>query len=316
MQPYQHFTLSERESLAEKLREGKSFRKIAQELGRSPSTISREIKRNWSRKKNRYHPWRATICYLHRRKRCVRKPRLDDEAALSFVTEGLQKFWSPEIISQRWAMEHPGVPLSHSTIYRALKSKQIKGFSAKTHLRRRGKRKNKRNTQTIKPVHTIHDRPEIVATRTRLGDLEGDTVYGAIGKGCAVTAVDRTSRMLYAALSASRDSCLIVEAFNEALEGQTVETLTLDNGSEFAKFQEIEQMLDCTIYFCDPHSPWQRPSNENINGLLRFFFPKGTDFNAVDPDFFQRIVSLINNRPRKCLGWRSPVEFLSAKCCT
>jgi len=245
----------------------------------------------------------------------VRKPRLADEAALDFVKEGLEKFWSPETISERWAREHPGVPLSHSTIYRALKSKRIKGFSAKTHLRRRGKRKNKRNTQTIQPVHTIHDRPEIAALRQRLGDMEGDTICGAKNRSYAVTVVDRTSRMLYAALCASGCSGHISEAFSAALDGQTVETLTLDRGSEFAAFPEIEKNLGATIYFCDPHSPWQRPTNENTNGLLRFFFPKGTDLNNVDPKDFQNAVSLINNRPRKCLGWLSPVEFLK-KCCT
>lgn len=316
MQPYQHFTLKERESLAEKLREGKSFREIARELNRSPSTISREVKRNWSKKKHRYHPVRATICYIIRRKKCVRKPRLADERTRAFVIKGLENYWSPEVISQRWRMEHPGIPLSQGTIYRALKSKQLKGFCAKTHLRRRGKRKNNRNTQTIHPVNTIHSRPEIVTLRKRLGDLEGDTVYGAIGCGYAVTLVDRTSRMLYAAVSKSRDSGLIAEVFEEALNGESVKTITLDRGSEFAKFPEIEKALGATIYFCDPHSPWQRPSNENTNGLLRFFFPKGTDFNAVDPDYFQLVVNLINNRPRKCLGWLSPVEFLRDFCCT
>jgi IS30 family transposase len=314
MQSYQHFTLSERESLALKLLEGKSYRQIAHELGRSPSTISREVRRNWSQKKDRYNPWGATIKYICRRKSCAPKPRLADETIYDFVTKGLTKFWSPEIICQRWKMEYPEHTLCHATIYRALKAKHIKGFSRKTHLRRRGKRKNKHNSQTIQPVHTIHDRPQIAALQQRLGDLEGDTVYGAIGKGCVVTVVDKASRMLYAARSFSRDSGLIAEAFSAALSGQTVETLTLDRGSEFAKFHEIEQNLNTTIYFCDPHSPWQRPQNENINGLLRFFFPKGTDFNDIDHEYFQHVVHLINNRPRKCLEWLSPVEFLR-KCC-
>jgi len=251
-----------------------------------------------------------------RRKKCVRKLRLSDEVVCEFVKECLGKFWPPETISERWKMKYPDTTLCHSTIYRAIKAKRLKGFSAKTHLRRRGKRKNKGNSQTITPVHTIHDRPEIAALRQRLGDMEGDTVYGAIGKGCAVTVVDRMSRMLYASLSASRDSGLIAEAFTEALGGEPVETLTLDRGSEFAKFDEIEQNLDTTVYFCDPHSPWQRPTNENTNDLLRFFFPKGTDFTAVDPGYFRDVLSLINNRPRKCLGWLSPIDFISAKCCT
>jgi len=296
------------------LREEKSFSEIGKILGKHRSSCWRE----WNRNKNRdgeYFPWGATVKHIIRRKKSVRRPRLADETAYAFVTESLERLWSPEAISERWRMEHPGIPLCHSTIYRALKRKQIKGFSAKTHLRRRGKRKNKHNSQTIQPEHTIHDRPEIAALRQRLGDMEGDTVYGAIGKGCAVTVVDRKSRMLFAAISPSRDSGLIAEAFAKALGSQSVETLTLDRGAEFAAFKKIEQSLGTTTFFCDPHSPWQRPTNENTNGILRFFFPKGTDFNAVDHDYFQRVLSLINNRPRKCLGWLSPVEFLNS-CCT
>jgi IS30 family transposase len=155
-----------------------------------------------------------------------------------------------------------------------------------------------------------------VETRSRFGDLEGDTVSGAIGKGCVVTLVDRKSRMLYAAISPSRDSGLIADTFYRALHGTKVNSITLDRGSEFAKFPEIEKNLDTIVYFADPHSPWQRPSNENINGLLRFFYPKGTDFTSVSEDDFQNVLSLINNRPRKCLGWLSPIEFFSSKCCT
>jgi IS30 family transposase len=150
--------------------------------------------------------------------------------------------------------------------------------------------------------------------------MEGDTLYGGINSGVAVTAVDRKSRMLYATLCKSRDSGLIETAFSRAFGDTSVNSLTLDNGSEFAKFANIERNLNTTVYFADPHSPWQRGSNENTNDVLRFFYPKGTDFNAVDESEFRNVVSLINNRPRKCLGWLSPLEFLSflasSSCCT
>jgi IS30 family transposase len=227
------------------------------------------------------------------------------------VTEGLKKYWSPEMIAARYKRENPGEKLSHSTLYRAIKNKEFPGVTAKTHLRRRGRRKNAHNSQTIKPTHTIHDRPSVAESRERTGDLEGDTVYGGIGKGCLVTLVDRRSRMLYASRSVSRDSSLIAEAFGKALGDTKVESITLDNGSEFAKFAEIEKNHHTTVYFADPHSPWQRGSNENINGLIRFFFPKGTNFLDVSDDEIISVVSLINNRPRKCLDWLSPVEFLN-----
>lgn len=315
MQSYQHFTLEERISLSQMLQNHQSMRKIATALNRNVSSISREIRRNQNKDKS-YHPWRATVLYICRRKKCRRRYRLADADTLVFVKAGLNKYWSPEIISQRWKMEHPDKPLGHTTIYRALKRKQIEGCKPTTHLRRHGKRKNHSLTQSIHPTHFIHERPEIAATRGRLGDIEGDTVYGAIGKGCVVTAVDRKSRMLYASLCWSRDSSLIVKAFGKALGEISVCSLTLDRGSEFAKFSEIEQNHSTTVYFADPHSPWQRPSNENINGLLRFFYPKGTDFTAVSEEDFQNVLLLINSRPRKCLGWLSPIEFISHKCCS
>ena len=314
MQPYQHFTLTERESLSEKLKEGKSFRQIAKEMGRNVSSISREYNRNRN-KDGTYHPWRATVLYMCRRKLCVRQPRLANEKIKSFVISGLKQFWSPEIISERWKMEHPDVTLAPATIYRSLERNQLLGFSKKTHLRRHGRRKNLHGYK-IHPVHTIHDRPDLIEKRRRLGDLEGDTVYGGIAKGCLVTLVDRTSRYLYAALSETRGSKVIEDAFKYALRDFKPQSITLDNGSEFAGFLQIEKNHNTTVYFADPHSPWQRGTNENINDLVRFFFPKGTNFHAVSEESLQRVLLLINNRPRKCLGWLSPLEFASNKCCT
>jgi IS30 family transposase len=294
---------------------GATLGEIAKKIGKNKSSVSREIARN-KNKQGEYNPWGAYVKYTVRRKKSVRKPRLANEKLRSFAVSCLQKSWSPEIITARWKMENPSEQLSHSTLYRAIKQKQLPGVSPKTHLRRRGKRKNKHNSQSIKPVHTIFDRPPIIETRSRPGDMEGDTVYGSIGKSCLVTAVDRTSRMLYAARCASRESTLVKEAFLNAFGETTVHSLTLDNGSEFAKFSELEKELNATVYFAQPRSPWQRGSVENINGLLRFFFPKGTNFDTVSDDALSDVIALINNRPRKCLAWLSPVESVSLSRCT
>jgi len=310
MPSYKHFTPEERQNLEEKLNEGKNFSEIARELNRNRSSVTREYNRNCN-KNGKYNWWRATVLYMMRRKNSVRKLRLKCVNLRTFVINGFKKRWSPEIITQRYKKENPAEKLSHNTIYRAVKSKELPEITPKTHLRRRGKRKNARNTQTIRPIHTIHDRPAEAETRERIGDLEGDTMYGAIGKGCLVTLVDRCSRMLYAAKSDSRDSRLIEEAFITSLDGIDVKSITLDNGSEFSRFAEIEKNHDCTVFFADPHSPWQRGSNENINGLLRFFFPKGTNFLDVSHDDLLNVISLVNNRPRKCLDWLSPIEFLN-----
>jgi IS30 family transposase len=310
MSSYKHFTAEERQKLQENLNKGKKFSEIARELKRNRSSVLREYNRNRN-KDGSYNWWRATILYMLRRRNSVRKLRLKCVKARKFVIDGFEKRWSPEIITQRYKKENPGEKLSHSTIYRAVKNKELPDVTPKTHLRRRGKRKNAHNSQSIKPIHTIRDRPPQVETRERLGDIEGDTVYGAVGKGCLVTCVDRRSRMLYAARSKSRDSNLIVDAFGKALGNTNVESITLDNGSEFSKFADIENNHHTTVYFADPHSPWQRGANENINGLIRFFFPKGTNFLDVSDDDVDHVISLINNRPRKCLDWLSPFEFLN-----
>lgn len=321
MKPYTHFTLFEREYLQESLKEGKSFRKIAEELGRSPSSISREVKRNFSKKKKRYHPWRATVLYITRRKNCHRKPKIVAGTKMyEYISKCLQEFWSPEVIAERCKWQ--GYNVSCSTIYRAIKNQTFERVSVKTHLRRKGKKKygNRSNFSTIHPEHTIHERPEIVENKDRIGDWEGDTVFGKDGKGCIVTNVDRKSKYLTAAKSDSKDKLSVREAFKNAFRTSTIKlpihTLTLDNGSEFADFKGIEQDLNTTIYFADPHSPWQRGLNENTNGILRFFFPKGTDFHKLSQEDLDIVVSLINNRPRKCLGYLSPIEFISKKCCT
>jgi len=308
MSSYKHFTGEERQKIQESLNKGKKKSEIARELNRDRSSVGREIKRN-ENKKGTYNWWRATIKYMLRRRKCKRKLRLECVKLRTFVIEGFGKRWSPEIITQRYKKENPGEKLSHNTIYRAVKSKELPDITPQTHLRRRGKRKNAHNSQTIKPTHTIHDRPSEVESRERMGDLEGDTIYGGIGKGCLVTFVDRRSRMLYAAKSHSRDSKLIEDTFKTSLAGVNVKSITLDNGSEFSRFADIEINHHTTIYFADPHSPWQRGSNENINGLLRFFFPKGTNFHDISDDVVSSVISLINNRPRKCLDWLSPIEF-------
>lgn len=316
MRSYKHFTLEERGCLWEMRREGKTQQEIADALDKSKSSVSREIARN-KNKDETYNPWRAYTLYKMRRKSCVRRHVLEDEEVNHYVCEHLDKHWSPEAISARWKMGG-GTGVSHSTIYRGIKNRLLPDYTPQTHLRRRGKRKRKRthSTQTIRPVNTIHDRPEEVALRSRLGDLEGDTVSGAIGKGGLLTLVDRKSRCLYAVGIANRDANVLKEAFKVALGDVPVNSITLDRGSEFAKFLEIEAQHQTTIYFADPHAPWQRPLSENTNDLLRFFFPKGTDFRAVPPDEIQRVVTLINDRPRKCLGWLSPLEFISSICCT
>ena len=316
MKFYKQLSMDERNCLQFYFMQKKSMREIADLLGRNVSTISREIKRNGN-KNGSYHFWRATSLYKQRRKRCVRKFRFRVEIQLiEFAKKCLDKFWSPEIICIKWKEKHENAKLSSTTIYKAIKAKIINGYTAKTHLRRHGNKGWGRSKfVTIKPDYLIRDRPEIINNRERYGDWEGDTICGAKGKGGLITLVDRKSRYLIASLVKTRNSDETKEAILDALKGQKVNSISLDNGSEFAEHRKIQSALKAKIYFADVHAPWQRGSNENINGLLRFFYPKGCNFHEVTQKQLSNVLELINNRPRKCLGWRSPVEFLQG-CCT
>ncbi len=315
MKSYTHFTLSERVCLEEMRKQGKNISEIARIMGRNKSTISRELKRN-SNKQGIYNSWGAYSKATSRRKKCVRKPRLTKDSELyNYIKEKIQQLWSPEIIAAKWNKEHPNDTIAFVTIYNALQNKLFEGVTAKSHLRRRGKKRcSKRNKfNTIHPEHTIHERSKEIEERKHCGHWEGDTIHGAVGRGGLLTLVDRKSRKLLAVKVEDFSGATIHKAMLYAFDGISPASITLDNGSEFAEFREFEKELNTVVYFADPHSPWQRGSNENINDVLRFFFPKGFDFLSVTQEEIDEKVALINSRPRLCLGLSSPDEIF---CCT
>lgn len=315
MQPYQHFTLEERESLWFKRQEKKSIRQIAREMKRNPSSISRELKRN-GKKEGSYNAWWGCSLYIWRRKKCGRKSRIgQDEKLRQFICEGLNRFWSPEIIAAKWNETNPGEKITYSSIYNALKKDLIEGYSRKKHLRRQGKKKYIRGSSAaIHPEHRIGDRPNEIDERKRIGDWEGDTILGGLNKGGLISLVDRKSRYLILSLIQNKSAKETKQILCNSLKDKPVLSITLDNGCEFAGFKDIEKQLNTTIYFAEPHSPWQRGSNENINGLVRWFFPKGFDFRTVTQEQVDIVTDIINNRPRKCLGWLTPLDLF--RCCT
>ena len=180
----------------------------------------------------------------------------------------------------------------------------------KTHLRRKNKRKQTRNANynTIHPDRIIPEWPLEIKSRSRLGDWEGDTVYGAVGKGLLVTLVDRKSRYLCSGLLKSKVADETRKTMESLLKNLPLHSISLDNGSEFSEFKLLESNLKTQVYFAEPHKPWQRGTNENTNDILRFFFPKGTNFHEVSDEELEAVVYLINTRPRKCLNWKSPFE--------
>lgn len=326
---YTHFTLEERKYLQQLLSEGLSFRKIAAILEGSPSSISREVKRNKANFKPHrkpgnkywYNHWRAQNLYIRRRRNQRREALKPQTEQWDYIVSALERYWSPETIAGCWHKQYPEKkPLCVSTIYRYIKLRKFPHITQKSHLRRRGKRIMPRNSNynSIQPDRIIPQWPEEIRGRIRVGDWEGDTVYGGVGKGLLVTLVDRKSRFLRMGLLKSRDASETRAAMEKLLSGLPVKRISFDNGSEFAEFHELEQSLSTLVYFAEPHKPWQRGTNENTNDIVRFFFPKGFDFRTVSKEDVHYVEDLINNRPRKCLDWNSPKEiFLELeKCCT
>lgn len=319
MKPYKHFTTEERKNLQQFLSEGLSFRQIADLLERSPSSISREVNRNKAKYKPKgkidnkywYHHWRAQNLYIRRRREQKRFVLQPNTLEWDFIVTHLRQFWSPEQICGRWELLHPErKKLCIATIYRAIKAHRLPEITAKNNLRRRDKHRfhQSSNYSTIHPDRIIPEWLEEIKQRARIGDWEGDTVYGGVGKGLLVTLVDRKTRFLCAGIIRGRSSTETREMIELLLRGKPVKSISLDNGSEFSEFRELEKSLNTEVYFAEPHKPWQRGTNENTNDILRFFFPKGYDFHSLDDETLQKIVLSINLRPKKCLGWRSPFE--------
>lgn len=316
---YTHFTLDERKYLQKLLSEGLSFRKIASILERSPSTISREVRRNRAKYKPKrkpdnpywYNHWRAQTLYILRRRQQHRRAFQPESREWNYIVNGLKNFWSPELICARWHLMYPDTkPLHYSTIYRYVYRNEFPNVQAKTNLRRRGKRMQTRNANynTIQPDRIIPEWPPEIRLRLRIGDWEGDTVYGSPGKGLLVTLVDRKSRFVRIGLLKCRNAEETRSVIERLLQDLPVESISLDNGSEFAQFHEMEENLNTLVYFAEPHKPWQRGTNENTNDMIRFFFPKGFNFTTVTDEDVQAVEDLLNNRPRKCLGGRTPAE--------
>ena len=322
MSSYIHFTLEERICLQNCLDEGKTFREIARILGRHPTTISREVERNRtqyapkrkSNNKYKYNHWRANILAICRRRQNQNIALKPDTFKFNYVVEKLKCFWSPEEIVMRLRKDYPDEIVGVATIYRYIKRGYLPNISRKTHLRRRGKNRNlvRHNCNVIHPDRIIPEWNEEIKARLRIGDWEGDTVYGGIGKGLIVTLVDRKSRYLVAGKISSRNAEETREVIERLLKDKVVRSISLDNGSEFSEFRKMEENLKVEVYFAEPHKPWQRGTNENTNDILRFFFPKGFDFRNLTQEELDEVVESINNRPRKCLGWKTPKEVYVA----
>ncbi len=320
MKIYQHLSNEERFYIHQAVREGKKQNEIAYRLGRHPSTISRELKRNmWPSAYLYTYYWALYFVRFRKRykaKFCYRK--LDEELE-SKIIELLKQYLSPEQISG-YLDRHHDISISHETIYRFIKSDPERKKELKPYLRqgkrlRRKKYGSSAKSSLIPNRRCIECRPKVVEKKTRIGDWECDTVIGRDRKSVLVTLVDRKSLYTLTCKVTNKTAVAVSEAIIRMLlpYKDKVKTLTFDNGSEFCHHEKIAKALSAKTYFAHPYSSWERGINENTNGLLRQFFPKGTDFVQVTISEIKAAMDNLNNRPRKTRKYRSPNEIFKGE---
>lgn len=304
-------TSDERDCIAQ-LR-GQSFcqKEIAAQVNRSPSTISRELRRNGTR--GEYYAAAAQRRAEQRRaeRPLVRKMARPD--LHRYVRSRLTQEWSPEEIASRWRLQFPDLPklrVSPQTIYTWIANDDSRDHW-RQFLRRRGKRPYRRKPTVRSDAARIKNRPEVIEQRWRLGDFEGDTVLGPPGTVGRATLVDRKSRLTIIVKIQSKDADHVHEKIKQrlkTLDAHHRHSITFDNGTEFARCGRLEKHLGMKLYFADPGCPYQRGTNENTNGLIRQYFPKGTDFRTVTHHEVREVERKLNARPRACLGFLTPNE--------
>ncbi len=317
-------TLAEREEISRGVVVGLSLRSIAASLGRAPSTVSREIKRNGGRRHYRANTAdQAAWDRAHRRKTC----KLAENRALArIVAKKLQLEWSPRQIAGWLKRTYPDdetYQVSHETIYRTLFI-QARGALKKEllqHLRRtRAMRRSRHHTQKtadhgrITDAVSIRERPAEVEDRAVPGHWEGDLLFGSNNSQIA-TLVERHSRCVMLARVKSKDTETVINALIKQahkLPRELYKSLTWDRGKELADHKRFTLATDIKVYFCDPQSPWQRGSNENTNGLLRQYFPKGMDLSNVHQNRLNAVARRLNERPRETLNFETPAERFNA----
>jgi transposase, IS30 family len=314
----------ERVRIADLRRAGNGVRAIAESAGRSPSTISRELRRNRDPGSGQYRPFTAHKLAVKRRGRPRAGKIAADEVLRRFVQERLEQRWSPEQVSQALRREFPDDParhVVHETIYQAVYRPGLGGLPRELPARvlrtRRRRRQPRRRADQRRPngiiAMTMHDqRPAEAADRAEPGHWEGDLITGEFNRSAIGTLVDRFSRFTILLHLPGRHTAEAVRDALVAAFWQLRRSLTWDQGKELALHAGISAALGMPVYFCDKASPWQRPSSENTNGLPRQYFPKRTSLSASTPEDLRAVEERLNNRPRKTLNWQTPAAIFNA----
>ena len=319
---YRHINLEERDRIAEMKSLGHTVTEIAEALRRSKGTLSRELRRNATPAYKVYLSHRAHERAVTRKQEASSRPRLKNEQIVTYVRNKLEQGLSPELISGRIGLEHSGLGISHEAIYQYIYHPKTEGRAELIGLLVRGHRKRKSKGIGRKERKTkipnripIEDRPLSVENRSRFGHWEGDSLVSRKSLAALNSLVERKSRLLLLTRLQRKTAELTADAVIlrlQELPEKVRRTLTLDNGTENAQHEAITEAIGIQCYFARPYASWQRGTNESVNGLVRRYFPKGTNFSKITDEQVAKVESLINNRPRKCLAYKTPLEVASA----
>jgi IS30 family transposase len=318
---YHQLTYRERYLIARHKSSGESLREIAKMLGRSASTISRELRRNADTSDGRYRVEKADSYARARRWRSRRGSQFKAHE-VQFVHGLIERRWSPEQISGRLGKQGQ-LKVGTATIYRWLAADKARGGRSWLQTRqlcgryRKGYRVADRRGK-IQGKRPLSERPAEIENRSEAGHIEGDTVMGKDGRHCLLTLVDRKTRWARIVKLPARQAAEVNKALiGEVRSGRVkMKSLTLDNGTEFHGFKEVEEELGIKVYFAKPYHSWERGTNENTNGLIRQYLPKGSCFKYLTQRRCNEIERELNNRPRKILGFSTPNEAHVEACCT
>jgi IS30 family transposase len=323
---YRRLSSTEREEISRGLAQGTGLSVIARRLGRAPSTVAREVQHNSG--KSGYRAFSAgNRAHVRASSRNQGKSRLmHDDRLRRYVLEKLRKRWSPREIVNRLEEEYPedmAMRISHEAIYRyiyvlprgSLKTTLIQGLRQARAYRRKRKHGNHEETRgKIVEMLSIKERPQAVADRTVPGHWEGDLILGKHQRTALGTLVERTTRYTLLVPLNAKDATSVRKAYAKALRSlprEITKTLTYDQGKEMSEHKQFTIDTGIAVYFAHPGSPWERGTNENTNGLIRQYFPKGTEFDTVSAREIKRVQRELNDRPRAVLHWKKPIEVIN-----
>jgi transposase, IS30 family len=320
---YTHLSKEERDLIAVLRGEGRKLRFIARELGRDPGTLSRELKRNAPPIHTGYYlPHKAHERSVARNSESHRRKRLGDSRTRRYVRERIRAGWSPELVAGRWSRLHKEASVSHEAIYQWVYEEEqaLISFLVRAHRKRQRRGYSRKHRKAHIPNRIpISERPKAVERRMVAGHWETDTAVSRASKAAIQVSVERKTR--YTRLTGLRTktahemSKALVRRLSR-MPRRLRQTITYDNGTENTDHERTNKILRTKSFFCEPYHSWEKGSVENSIGIVRRFLPKKTDFATVSSKDLQKLERWMNNRPRKCLNYRTPAEAWKDECCT